>query len=173
MVDASIVLISLPVLTYYAGLAVNYYTKEELAKWGKSIKLVLTYIPILILIASSMIITVVNPVYALFASTISILVFVLIPKQFLNKNDGWLSSALSGIIIGISLNNYALIIALCAYYYFKANYDFYSKDKKLFSKRLMENVLYLLTGAVIVLLGVPEFLPLGVFGLLILRLRLR
>jgi hypothetical protein len=144
MVGIESLLILLPVIVYYAGKLINQFVKEELIGKEKLLQRLVYLAPIIPLILG-----VAGTEYTInqviLAGLISV-VPLIVSKNKLEKYHYSINNILLGLMIGVNLDNYLVILGITAYFYFTSNLDYYSKDKSLVKRRLLEHGVFLAFG---------------------------
>ena len=154
MVGIESLLILLPVIVYYAGKLINQFVKEELIGKEKLLQRLVYLAPIIPLILGVTLIQfTINQ--AILAGLMSI-VPLIVSKNKLEKYRYSINNILLGLMIGANLDNYLVILGISAYFYFTSNLDYYSKDKSLVKRRLLEQGVFLAFGLASNFLAITE-----------------
>lgn len=170
MVNADILLIALPLLAYYVGRIICYFAREELEKTGKTVAKLVYLSPLLPAAVSLLFILGLGWPKVLISIGVTSLILLTSPKKLLGEYKSIIISAAMGLISG-GLPNYFIILAVCFYFFAVSNSDFYSKDKLLWKKRVMEQVVFAASAMLAYLLPMPELSTAGAAAIVILLIR--
>lgn len=169
----AIIIILLPIISYYIGLIITKYAHEELDNKSKIFrKLRLLTLSLIIAVAlfetfSS------NLIYSVIVGTISFLLFFVIPKKILKQSGKLLKYIFLGIITGALTNNFYVILLICILFYFKSNTIFFSKERKIHLKLILEHLIFICFAFFSSAFSLISISVVGVSGLILLHLRLK